>query len=362
FILPCAPEPTTVSRAPQGLTILYPDPPIGDAKAEELEILGRTLETPLQRAAEGKLLAKKSIILSCSESGDTLRHGLTQDHLDVALVEISRQLLVRGAILEYGGHLGSEGYTVALFDMARTHNATSGVAPVERIVNDVGWPLPFEKLPDATRAKFSYVATLRRIPRPEGVEHLEPATFMEEPEFFPASSPERRYAWSRGMTAMRQFQAEKSGAVARVVIGGKIGPTITAGADGTRTERWYMSRIPGVIEEVLLSLRAGQPVFLIGAFGGAAEAAIDLLEGRERKDFTWEFQKNAPHAEAMKELYRAEGQPWEDYPEMTAFFAETGVEGLARMNKLSVEENRELFRSRDLVRVIELILEGLARG
>jgi hypothetical protein len=47
---------------------------------------------------------------------------------------------------------------------------------------------------------------------------------------------------------------------------------------------------------------------------------------------------------------------------MAAFFAETGVEGLSRMNKLTVEENRELFRSRDLVRVIELILEGLARG
>lgn len=360
-ILTSSPEPTTVAKSPPGATILYPDPPVGDEEEEELEALGRSLETPMLRAAEGRRLAKRSIILSCSESGDTLRHGLTQKHLDAALLEISRHLLVRGAILEYGGHLGADGYTTALFELARSHNATSGMTPAERIVNDVGWPLPLETLPDSVRARNSYVARFRRIPRPDGVAHLEPETFKEEPEFFPANTPARRYAWARGMTEMRCFQANKSGATARVVIGGRIGPTISTAADGTTTEKWYMGRIPGVVEEVLLSLRAGQPVYLVGAFGGAAEAVIDMLEGRQRPDFAWEFHKRAPHAEAMRELFAKEGSPWEDYDSIKEFFSSTGILGLANLNKLNPNENRELFHSRDLTGVIGLILKGLAQ-
>ena len=360
-VLASSPEPTTVGRSPKGSTILYPDPPVGDEEEEELEELGRELVTPLQRAGEGRLLAKNRVILSMSESADSLRHGLTADHFDAAVIEISRQLLVRGAVLEYGGHLGAEGYTVALFDMAQAHNATSGLLPGERIINDVGWPLPLETLPDDIKAKFQRQAVFHRISRPEGVAHLEPQTFVEEPAFFPASTPERRFAWARGMTAMRRFQAEDSGGVARIVIGGKTGPTVTALPDGTKKENWYSGRIPGVIEEVLFSLRAGQPVYLVGAFGGAAEAAIDLLEGRSRPDFTWEFQKAAPHAEAMRELYGTEGVDWEDYDAMTDWFRDFGVEDLAKLNHLSIEENRELFACSYVTRIVELILNGITR-
>jgi len=360
YLLASPPEPTTVSRSPKGATILYPDPPVGDEEEEELEELGRELVTPLQRAGEGRLLTGKRIIISISESGDSICHGLTEDHLNATLLEISRQLLVRGAVLEYGGHLGAEGYTVALFDMARRHNGTSGLPPAERIINDVGWPLPLETLPESDRAKYQRQAKFRRIRRPEGVAHLEPETFLEEPNFFPANTAERRYAWARGMTEMRRFQAEESGAVARIVIGGKVGPTVTATPDGAKSEKWYSGRIPGVIEEVLLSLRAGQPVFLIGAFGGAAKAAIDLLEGRNRPDFTWDFQKGAPHAEAMREIFRSEGLEFEEYDLMTEWFREFGVNSLSKLNGLSREENREMFVSRDVTRIIEILLHGIA--
>jgi len=362
FVLASPPEPTTVSRSPKGSTILYPDPPIGDEEEEELEELGRDLVTPLQRAGDGRLLSGKRILISVSESGDSIRYGLTEDHLNATLLEISRQLLVRGAVLEYGGHLGAEGYTVALFDMARKHNATSGLPPAERIINDIGWPLPFERLPEEVRAKYQRQAKFRRIRRPEGISHLEPETFIEEPSFFPASTPERRYAWARGMTEMRRFQAEESGAVARIVIGGKVGPTVTATPDGMKTEKWYSGRIPGVIEEVLISLRAGQPVFLVGAFGGAAGAVIDLLERKERPDFTWEYQKRAPHAETMREIYDSEGVNFEEYDSMTDWFRSFGVNSLSDLNHLNMKENRELFACRDVSRITELLLVGLTRA
>lgn len=360
-VLASPPEPTTVCRSPKGSTILYPDPPVGDEEEEELEELGRELVTPLKRAGEGRLLAGKRVLISVSESGDTLRHGMTEDHLNTALLEISRQLLVRGALLEYGGNLGSEGYTVALFDMARMHNATSGLPPAERIVNDVGWPLPLEKLPEAERAKHQRQAKFRRISRPDGVSHLEPETFIEEPSYFPANSPARRYAWARGMTEMRRYQAEQSGAIARIVVGGKVGPTETATPEGRKTTKWYSGRIPGVIEETLLSLRSNQAVYLVGAFGGAADAVIDLLEGRARPDFTWNNQKDAPYAVEMRTIYDSEGVEFEDYDKISDWFRDFGVESLSRLNHLTCEENRELFCSRDIMRVTELILAGLAR-
>jgi SLOG cluster2/TIR domain len=358
-LLPAPPELSTVLRVPRAAFVLYPDPPIGDEEIEELEPLGLHLETPLQRAAQSRSLSKMVIALSISESGDSERHGVTPAHLDAALHEISRQLLVRGACLEYGGFLGPTGYTVALFDMAKAYSALSGLPPAERIINDVGWPLPLASLPAAERAKHQGVAIYRRIPRPPGVADLEPATFVEEPKYFPANSPERRYAWARGMTAMRVFQSQT--AKARIALGGKVGLTMTVTLEGQREERWYTGRIPGVVEEALESLKVGQPLFLVGAFGGAAALVIDLLQGRPREDFTWDYQRAAPHAEGMRTLYEARGPAWEDYDEMTKLFRATGVAGLADQNGLTVEENQELFWTRNLARVVELLLEGLTR-
>ncbi len=355
FVLAAPPELATVVRLPKGSAVLYPDPPLGDEEMDELAPLDLKVETPLQRAAEGRALAKMPVALSISASPDLARHGLTAQHLDAALIEISRQLLVRGAILEYGGHLGAEGYTLALFDMAREYATLSGLPPAERIINDVGWPLPLEALPPEVRARNQRVGIFRRIARPEGVEDLEPATFVEEPEFFPADSPARRYAWARGMTAMREFQCRS--ARARILLGGQTG----ALTDGSPVDKWYSSRIPGVVEEALLSLRHGQPLYVVGAFGGAAAMVAELLEGRRPAAFSWTFQKQAPNAEGMLTLYHQRGPAWEEYEQMAGFFADTGVDGLATHNRLSVEQNRELFGCRDVGRIVELLLTGLGR-
>jgi hypothetical protein len=86
-----------------------------------------------------------------------------------------------------------------------------------------------------------------------------------------------------------------------------------------------------------------------------------LLEKRPRREFTWDFQKAAPHAIEMRKIYETRGPAWEDYPAMSEFFAETGVAGLSAMNKLDPDENRELFVTRDVERIVTLVLAGLGR-
>ena len=171
------------------------------------------------------------------------------------------------------------------------------------------------------------VSTIIPIGRPADVDETLGASFVAEPaNIFPGdTSPENRYAWCRGMTEMRAFQADpsKGGVIARVVIGGTFGPTIKVVEGGPPKKQWYSSRMPGVLEEVLLSIKMGQPVFLIGAFGGAAKMVIDLIQGKPNRAASWQYQFQAPFASETRRLYARRGQKW------WYFDDEPRVDGLA---------------------------------
>jgi hypothetical protein len=183
------------------------------------------------------------------------------------------------------------------------------------------------------------------------------------------------------MTEMRAYQADRaeSDVVARIVLGGTFEKTVKVAEDGSIKESWYSSRMPGVLEEVLFSIKAGQPVFLIGAFGGAAKLAIDLLLGNGHPAASWNVQSQAPFASATRDLYVTRGQEWwyyddeqrvdgstvDDTRSIVAFLAdawkpqpdkgwETGI------NPLTQAENLELFDTVDLARTVELLHRGLS--
>lgn len=349
------PELLTLAEITDGTTVLYPDPPLGAEEISALGRLGTKITTPLERLARKLPLQGKSIAISMSESTDIRRFGLDEVHFEATMLELSRYLLVKGACLAYGGHLGSAGYTVKLIELVRSHNERSALDDVELIRNYIGWPLPYD---DEVKYEYGDLATLVRTDRPDGVDETLHADLVSEPAFFPAErSPEHRYAWARGMSAMRSALTKDT--IARVVVGGTFGPTLKAAATGGMEEKWYASRIPGVIEEILLSLQAEQPLFLVGAFGGAARLVIDLLEGDTRPEMTWDFQSGAPHAREMRAIYEARGEEWWDYEEMARFIREKGIPGVNP--HLSQAENRELFHTRNVHRMVELIVLGLDR-
>ena len=231
-----------------------------------------------------------------------------------------------------------------LFELVRTHNSLEGVQPFERIVNHRGWPLP--RLTVEESARLNQVSKTVELPRPQDIDETLHADFVPNPKFFPADkSPAHRFAWARGMTEMRAYQLDKarSGVMARIVIGGTFGPTVKVSEDGTRRkQKWDTSRIPGVLEEIVLSVKAGQPVFLIGAFGGVAKLVIDLIRG-EREEATWDYQKRAPFAPEMRALYEQRGIGWMDYPEIVSVFRNKGVEGINSL--IGRDEQEELFET-----------------
>jgi hypothetical protein len=196
----------------------------------------------------------------------------------------------------------------------RTNNNLEGVQPFERIVNHRGWPLP--RLTVEELARLNQVSKTVELPRPKDIDETLHTDFAANPKFFPGDKyPEHRFAWARGMTEMRAYQADKarSGVIARVVIGGTFGPTVKVSEDGTRKEQWYMSRIPGVLEEVVLSVKPAN-LFLIGAFGGVAKLVIDLIRGKEREEATWDYQSVRPSLPRCVHSYEQRGIEWIDYP------------------------------------------------
>jgi hypothetical protein len=354
------PELATLVGLEPGTTVLYPDPPVGVGEARRLQKANVRITTPFQRLAAEPSLKGRAIALSMSESTDIASCGMDSLHVEGAMIALSRCLLIKGATLAYGGHLGSEGYTQMVFELVRANNNLEGVQPFERIVNHRGWPLP--RLTVEELARLNQVSKTVELPRPGDIDETLSADFVANPKFFPADkSPERRFAWSRGMTEMRAYQADRarSGVIARIVIGGTFGPTVKVSEDGTRKEQWYMSRIPGVLEEIALSVKAGQPVFLIGAFGGVAKLVIDLIRGKDREEATWDYQKRAPFAPEMRALYEQRRLEWMDYPEIVSLFRDKGLEGVNPL--LRREEQDELFETVDLHRMAELILQGMSR-
>jgi hypothetical protein len=374
------PEPATLLGIPSGATILYPDPPLGTRELNRLGKSGVTFTTPLERFAEDRSLDGKLIALSMSESSDIGRWGMDDLHQTQTMLELSRHLLIRGASLAYGGHLGDAGYTQRLFELVRTHNRRDGVEPFQRIVNHYGWPLP--ALSTSQRAELKPVATILSIPRPTDVdESIHPDLTAEITKFFPGDkSAEHRFAWCRGMTEMRAYQADRtrSKVVARIVLGGTFEKTVKVAADGSVKESWYSGRMPGVLEEVLLSIKSGQPVFLIGAFGGAAKLVIDLLQGSGHPAASWDVQKQAPFADATRTLYASRGKTWwyydtelqipglavDDPRSIREFLADVWKSPAVRgwetsLNPLTRSQNQELFETVDLARMVELVQCGL---
>jgi hypothetical protein len=122
---------------------------------------------------------------------------------------------------------------------------------------------------------------------------------------------------------------------------GRVVVSVTATPDGGKKVNWYMGRIPGVIEEAILTLQAKRPTYLCGGFGGAAALVAKLLEGEVPHEFTWEYQSQAPHSTEMLELYKKHGIPWQGYEELADICKGIGVKGLSAANHLTEADLNE---------------------
>jgi hypothetical protein len=254
--------------------------------------------------------------VSVSDSPDLPRLGLTETHLRMALGEVARAVLVANGDLAYGGHLRSDGYTAFLVHECeryrRRDRPFTGYLPWS-----VHRALSTENLAQHRKS----IGLLGRYV------FLDPdGTPMDDPAQGRASDGQQLDAATiaQSLTAARVYMTAETDA--RLVLGGQ-----RAGFQG---------RIPGVVEEAILSIRAGKPIFVAGGFGGAAG---DIARALDLDPDGW--------------LGLPDRTNDEDLAELVATAADVAWDPTS--NGLTVEQNRQLAISYRASEIASLVVVGL---
>ncbi len=266
---------------------------------------------------------------------------------------IARQALAAGATLVYGGTLNADtpeirNLTEALHEMIGAYNR-SGSAALAPLVNYTPWPW-HQEVDTPWLAERRGTLWVMACEPPQGIADRFGAGDGPGHVGRLASTPEGRYALARSLSAMRQRIVMEP--EARVVLGGK--------------PHGFMGFLPGIVEEALLALRRGQPVYVAGGFGGAARLVAMAVQGKKPEALTMDYQTSvSPAYGEMLRVYDGERAkdptlPGVDYGEVVAEFERCGVEGLAAANGLSADENLELLEAGSVDAALYLIMKGLA--
>jgi SLOG-like protein len=260
---------------------------------------------------------------------------------DVTLVwkSIAERLWEQGATLAYGGSKGGE---------------LTGV-----LASNATWQ------PRALyEASDNYRLWIFRSSVPEGAGKLEGVGLLEEDGT--TTEEDQRFQdvrtadrdWLKGvLTRFRRRLKLSELCVARLAIAGKT----TA----------YDSRFPGIAEEVMLTLALRKPVYVAGAFSGAAEQVGALLglsrpwTGRALESSRAHYREH-PEELLVELADKVRPPPLTSLPvtldDLIAFLRAHALgDDLWPDNGLTPDENRELFRCDRADRIAELVVKGLTR-
>ena len=254
--------------------------------------------------------------ISVSESPDLRALGLSDGHLRDAMAEIALDVLASGRSLAYGGDLRQHGFTELLVELVGRYRNHPRHSETIVVTDYLAWPVHIRMTSDelaAFSAEHKAVARLVFLA-------LDGARLAQGQRLkFRAHEPHED-EWTRGLTAMRTVM--RGDTRARIVLGGRI--------------EGYKGAMPGIAEETCLSLEAGQPVFLLGGFGGCARDIAETIGLSDR----WAGSRD--------------GWPGRDC------FCKYSPDDLH--NGLSREENAVLARTPHIQEAVALVSRGLRRN
>lgn len=329
--------------------LVHPDPVMSAEEAAELEALGAVLATPTGlwgRRLEGVPLG---LSLSPGDPAELTALGLSSLHVEDAMRVIARQALAAGATLHYGGMLAPGSLTEALFEIIAAYNRDGLKLPP--LVNHTPWPW-FEEVDTAWLAKRRRMLDMRRCEPPDDARAFASAPGPGHVDRLRATA-EGRFALARSLTRMREQAVEV--VQARVALGGK--------------PHDFLGVLPGVVEEVLISIRRSRPVYVLGGFGGAARLLSKALAGGRPKALSLDKQRRlSPSYGEMLDVHTREHarapaavpRP-PDYAAVVSELNAFGVAGLSASNGLSEDENRALFTTASVDAAVSLLMRGLSR-
>lgn len=259
-------------------------------------------------------IAGRTVAISVSESPDMSVLGLSDAHLRDAMDRLALHLLASGARLAYGGDLRKDGFTDLLFELVSRYRRETSEVQIG-VTNYLAWPVHVSKEADELeKISHSLAGTGELVCLTQDGRRLDPSVWNKRELHQPTDEE-----WATGLTAMRRVMHEA--VQARVVLGGRV--------------TGYKGDMPGIAEEALLSLKEGQPLFLLGGFGGCTR---DI-------------------AETLGLVKRRAGA----YPDWLGRQKFEGFSPSDLNNGLSEKENATLARTPHIDQAIVLVLRGLHR-
>ncbi|MBE0574271.1 MAG: TIR domain-containing protein [Desulfuromonadales bacterium] len=323
--------------------ICYPEPPIYSEEADWHRQLGIETFTPLWRRDESNSLHELRIGISISNIAN---NGYGANHLPASQTtrlaqDLARHLLARSATLIYGGDLREDGFTEFILNEAvalKSRLNSDGIY----VENHLAWPLHVAdpKL-TAWRAKYRDVMDTVNHNIPDDI-----AGEIDKDHSLPPSSPENKYYLSRCLTEMRQKSIASTNA--RVCVGGKLSG--------------YSGKMPGVLEEILIAINNGQPIYLLGAFGGVVGEVCKLLRDKSYpKTLTeaWQATHNAGYVD-LQEIATKHGMQ-ADYGNVKSVLERVDISDIVINAGLDKETYLRLMESPFVDECIHIVLQGLKK-
>ncbi|EAM3022343.1 hypothetical protein CHZ52_24050 [Salmonella enterica] len=203
-------------------------------------------------------LSQQVIAISISDSPDMPLLGLSEQHLSDAMTEISRHLLALGSRIVYGGDLRINGFTSLLFELVSRHRRDADEGD-ERpsVLNYLAWPVHMQKDEAELIALSNHLSGMAELVLfDRDGSQLQLQERIQRAVVTPLEDD-----WRIGLTAMRNAMLRDTHA--RIVLGGRI--------------EGYKGTMPGIAEEALMSIKAKQPLFIMGGFGGCARDVAESL-------------------------------------------------------------------------------------
>ncbi len=277
-------------------------------------------------------LEEKKIGISISETEDLSHLGLSIEHLEDAMVEFARHLLIQGAQLVYGGDLRKRGFTQILSELSFQYRDKTQYQK-QCLFNYSSYPIYL---------KFTNADELELKKNRVKLVKVKPADSVKivSKDFFSPDSYENKLYWADSLTKMRTEMSNFTDA--RIILGG-----ITRG---------YSGAMPGLLEEVLIALRTKKPTYLIGSYGGVTQQIINALLGKESPKILTEYQREDEDYSAFLDQYNKI-----DYQDLINELNEFGAKSLTKNNGLTEEENMILFETKNIPEMVFYVMKGLKR-
>lgn len=295
-------------------------------------------------------LAGLVVGVSISEGDDSTSRGFPPWQVNRVTLQVVSALFGQGVGVIFGHDWREDGVMEAVHGFARQMQPPDPLSPAE--AKEAGQPrlrnlIPWPDSPHLSHDDLERIASTLRVEEaglpPELLSFDKEARAARDSALF-------GYLRARGLTHLRHRLDDNCDA--RVCLGGRRG-----GSQG---------RYPGVIEEALLSLQGGHPLYLAGILGGATSQVIDAIKGEPLPE------NFCPLTKATELYLKPPLDILEQDPEtkldrevnplrVWTTFGKAGLEALSSRNGLSNDENFELFHTPVLDRVVQLMLTGLSR-